>query len=98
MSWWLLFAHGAAVIVGWADRTWLPADPTRRLALALGLTIYFLRLLFTLFAFFRRAVRWSEAVFVALWIFFIYLLLSLACAANVNAFREIGRASCRERV
>lgn len=86
MSWWLLFAHGAAMIAGWTGHTWPVGDPMRRLALALGLTIYFLRLLFTLFAFFRRAVRWGEAIFVALWVFFIYALLSLTCAPNVHPF------------
>lgn len=86
MSWWLLFGGGAAMIAGWTGRIWLGGDLTRRLALALGLTVYFLRLLFTLFAFFRRPIRWGEAVFVALWVLFIYLLLSLTCVANVHPF------------
>jgi steroid 5-alpha reductase family enzyme len=84
ISWWLLFGGGAQVIAAWTGHRWPAGDPTRRLVLALGLTIYFLRLLFTLFGFFRRAVHWGEAAFVAVWILFIYLVLSLTCAANVH--------------
>ena len=84
VAWWLLFGE---VISGIATRITSAApaaDPIRRLLLALALTIYFIRLLFTQFVFLRRAIRWGEAITITIWVAFIYLLLSLTARANTH--------------
>jgi protein-S-isoprenylcysteine O-methyltransferase Ste14 len=81
VAWWLLL--GGAVTAGlWFHLHWTPGDPTRRLALAIALSIYFVRLLFTQFVFLRRALGWSEASTIAVWVFILCLWLSLAAASN----------------
>ena len=84
MAWCLLFGGGIAVLGSFVGRAWHPGDPLRRLLLALALTIYFIRLLFTQFVFLKRAIRWSEALTIAVWVACIYLLLSLAGGANAH--------------
>lgn len=82
MAWWLLIGGGVATLGTWCHRPWQTADPLRGLVLAVALSIYFVRLLFTQFVFLKRAVGWNEAVTVAVWIAFIYLLLALAGGTN----------------
>jgi protein-S-isoprenylcysteine O-methyltransferase Ste14 len=86
MAWWLLLGRGIPVIgpsVGW---TWSPGSEARRLCLAIALSIYFVRLLFTQFVFLKRAVSWSEAGMIAPWVLCIYLLLSFAASTNPTPF------------
>jgi steroid 5-alpha reductase family enzyme len=73
-------------MAAWTALPWHAGDLLRRLSLALALTIYFVRLLFTQFVFLRRALAWSEAATIAVWIAIIYLLLSLAGATNRGPF------------
>lgn len=82
VAWWLLLGSGAVVIGALFGRHWTPGDPTRRLALAIALSIYFVRLLFTQFVFLRRAMGWSEAATIAVWLLCLFLWLSLAAATN----------------
>ncbi|HEY3989665.1 MAG TPA: DUF1295 domain-containing protein [Acidobacteriaceae bacterium] len=82
VEWWLLFGGGIAVTGARFGHLWLPGDPMRRLALALALSIYFLRLLLTQFVFLKRAIRWSEVATIAIWVACIYLLLALAGGTN----------------
>ena len=82
MAWWLLFGRGIPVAGAWIGRRWNPGDETRRLCLAIALSIYFVRLLFTQFVFLKRAVSWSEAAMIAPWVLCIYLLLALAGGTN----------------
>jgi protein-S-isoprenylcysteine O-methyltransferase Ste14 len=84
MAWWLLFGGGIAHVGRWMGQQWQTGDAARRLVLALALTIYFLRLLLTQFVFLKRAIRWGEAITVAVWVACIYLLLSLAGGTNVR--------------
>ncbi len=79
---WLLLAGGIPVIGASVGRAWGPGDETRRLSLAAALSIYFVRLIFTQFAFLKRAVSWSEAGMIAIWVLCIYLLLALAGGTN----------------
>ncbi len=84
VAWWLLLGGGIPAIgasVGW---TWSLGSEARRLCLAIALSIYFVRLLFTQFVFLRRAVSWSETGMIAPWILCIYLLLSFAGGTNPN--------------
>ena len=82
VAWWLLFGRGLVLVGGWFGQRWNPGDETRRLFLAVALSIYFLRLLFTEFVFLKRAVSWSEAGMIAPWILCIYLVLSIAGGTN----------------
>jgi protein-S-isoprenylcysteine O-methyltransferase Ste14 len=84
VAWWLLMDGGIPAIgasVGW---TWTLGNEARRLCLAIALSIYFARLLFTQFVFLKRAVSWSEVGMIAPWVLCIYLLLSLAGGTNPN--------------
>ena len=51
-------------------------------SLAVALSVYFFRLLFTQFVFLKRAVSWSEAGMIAPWVPCIYLVLSIAGGTN----------------
>jgi protein-S-isoprenylcysteine O-methyltransferase Ste14 len=63
---------------------WHPGNLVCRISLAIALSIYFVRLLFTQFVFLKRAVGWSEASTIAIWVGFIYLLFSFAGATNAG--------------
>jgi protein-S-isoprenylcysteine O-methyltransferase Ste14 len=82
VAWWLLFGGGIKFVSAWFGWAWTPSDPARRLWLAVMLSIYFVRLLFTQFLFLKRAVNWSEASMIASWVLCIYLLLAIAGGTN----------------
>ena len=67
---------------GWFGRMWRPGDPVRRLCLAAGFSIYYIRILFTEFVFLKRGVSWSEVFTIAFWLFFIVLLLGIEGGGN----------------
>lgn len=90
LAWWLLSSGGIPTISAYAGWTWSPGNETRRLCLAIALSIYFVRLLFTQFVFLKRAVTWSEAGVIAPWVLCIYLLLSLTGGTNPS---PLGAAS-----
>jgi len=81
-SWWLLLGGGLAA---WQSRfPWLGqgGDAGRRLALAAGFAIYFVRILFTEFVFLRRGVAWSEVFTIVPWLAFIFALLAVTGGGN----------------
>lgn len=87
MAWWLLFWGGLSILSVWSSHLWTHSpwqvgNPVRRLLLALALSVYFFRLLLTLFVFFKRGIRWNEAAVVAGWVAFIYLAMSVAGGTN----------------
>ncbi|MEO6910323.1 MAG: DUF1295 domain-containing protein [Edaphobacter sp.] len=84
MAWWLLLGGGIPSIAASMGWTWNLGSEARRLCLAIALTVYFVRLLFTQFVFLKRAVSWSETGMIAPWILCIYLLLSFAGGTNPN--------------
>jgi protein-S-isoprenylcysteine O-methyltransferase Ste14 len=84
-AWWLL-CGGTAVISAAFGWSWNSGNGARRLCLAVMLSIYFIRLLFTQFVFLRRAVSWSEASMIAPWILCIYLVLAIAGGTNPAPF------------
>lgn len=90
LVWWLLFGGGLAIVGGWFGRAWRPGDPVRRACLAVALSIYVIRLFFTLFVFLKRGVSWAEVFTVALWILCIYLLLAIFGGRNQAAFSIVG--------
>lgn len=82
LEWWLLFGGGLA----------RPGDPVRRACLGAALTIYYIRLLFTEFAFLKRGVRWSEVFTIAPWLLFLYLFLGIQGGRNFKTFGAVGMA------
>lgn len=88
--WWLLFGGGLAIVGDWFGRTWKPGDLVRRAWLAAALSIYYVRLLFTMFVFLKRGVSWTEVLTVSPWIFCIYLLLAICGGRNTAAFSVAG--------
>ncbi len=86
LVWWLLVGGGLEIVGRWFGRTWTPGDIVRRFCLAAGLSIYYVRILFTQFVFLKRAVGWKEAFTIVPWILCIYLLLAIAGGTNPEAF------------
>lgn len=84
IAWWLLVGGGITSMGIRFREAWHPGDTVRRFALAIALSIYFVRLLFTQFVFLQRAIGWSEALTIAIWVACIYLLLSFAGGTNAR--------------
>ena len=82
IAWWLLVGGGIEMVGIWSGHPWHTGNSIRRFLLGVALSIYFIRLLFTQFVFLKRAIGWSEAATVAIWVACIYLLLSLAGGTN----------------
>jgi len=86
MAWWLLLGGGLAIAgrwLGWAGTT---GNPPRRLLLAGGFLIYYVRILFTEFVFLKRGVSWSEVFTIAPWLLTVVLLLGIAGGTNPSPF------------
>lgn len=92
MAWWLLFGGGIGFVGEWLGRTWMPGDPVRRLCLATGFSIYFIRILFTAFVFLKRGMSWNEAFTIGFWIFLIVLALGIAGGTEPAALGAAGGA------
>jgi protein-S-isoprenylcysteine O-methyltransferase Ste14 len=89
-AWWLLFGGGLGTTGGWLGRTWAPGDALRRALLAAGITVYYVRVLFTEFVFLRRGVSWSEVFTIAPWMLSVFLLLGIAGGTNARVFGAAG--------
>jgi hypothetical protein len=60
LAWWLVLGPGlriAGIWFGWIGK---PGDEVRRIGLAVGFSIYYIRILLTKFVFLKRGVSWSE--------------------------------------
>jgi protein-S-isoprenylcysteine O-methyltransferase Ste14 len=68
---WLLTGGGLSRAASWFGLT-----------LAAAFTVYYIRLLFTQFVFLKRGIGWSEALTIAPWLLFIFLLLGIEGATN----------------
>ena len=86
LAWWLLIAGGLTSLAGWFGLHWTYGNRLRRASLAVALTIYFIRVLFTEFVFLKRGASWVEVFTIAPWVFCIYILLSLSGGTNSAAF------------
>jgi protein-S-isoprenylcysteine O-methyltransferase Ste14 len=82
MTWWLLFGGGIATAGTWSGQQWSPGNEARRECLAVALSIYFARMLFTQLVFLRRSVSWNEAGMIIPWVLCIYVLISIAGGTN----------------
>ncbi len=90
LAWWLLLAGGLEIAAGWLPWIGKPGDHLRRVCLAAGFSIYYLRLLFTVFVFLRRGVNWSEALTVAVWVWCLVMLLGIAGGTNPRPLSVVG--------
>ncbi|HYL37989.1 MAG TPA: DUF1295 domain-containing protein [Bryobacteraceae bacterium] len=90
LAWWLLFGAGLQIFGHWFGRAWTPGDAMRRACLAIGLTIYYIRVLFTAFVFLRRGMGWSEAFTIAPWMLLMYLLIGITGGTNAEPFSAVG--------
>ncbi len=84
VAWWLLFGGGIETAGGWFGWIWGPGDAVRRACLAAALSIYYIRILFTEFAFLKRGVSWSEVFTIAPWMLCIYVLLATTGGQNTS--------------
>lgn len=79
---WLMFLNGIGTIAATFGFPISIGDDTRRILIMSGGIIYFIRLLFTEFVFVNRAVKWSEALTIALWLFIIYFTFTFTGGTN----------------
>lgn len=90
VAWWLLLGGGLETAGHWLGAGWRSGDTVRRFCLAAGVSIYYLRLLFTIFVFLKRKLAWGEAIGIAFWILCVYLLLAIFGGTNRDAFGVSG--------
>ncbi len=90
VAWWLLFGGGIATTGAWFGRDWMVGDVVRRAVLAVALSIYFVRLLFTEFVFLKRGMSWAEVFTIAPWVFAVYVSLAIAGGTNPAALGFLG--------
>jgi protein-S-isoprenylcysteine O-methyltransferase Ste14 len=90
MAVWLLSGVGLPVVSARLGWVWRPGDPIRRASLAIALSIYYIRLLFTWFAFLKRGMTWGEALTIAPWLLCIYLLMAIAGGTNQTTLGVTG--------
>lgn len=90
VAWWLLMAGGIETARGWF--TWIgrTGNELRRVFLAVGFSIYYVRILFTDFVFLKRGINWSEAFTVAGWLLCIVILLGIEGGANPSMVGATG--------
>ncbi len=82
LVWWLLFCDGLKTAGAWFGRDWRPGDLARRACLAIALSTYYVRILFTEFVFLKRGVSWSEVLTIVPWMLGIYVLLAAVGGQN----------------
>ncbi len=92
LAWWLLFGGGLETVGAWFGRTWTPGDEARRVCLAAGFSIYYIRILFTEFAFLKRGVSWSEVFTIAPWLVGIISFLGVTGGTNPEPLGAAGIA------
>ncbi|HVC47887.1 MAG TPA: DUF1295 domain-containing protein [Terracidiphilus sp.] len=84
LCWGILFGGGLALLSRQLLLEWEPGDPLRRALLAAAFTLYFVRVLFTVFVFLKRGVGWTEVFTVAPWVLCIFLLLAVLGGFNAS--------------
>lgn len=84
LSWWMLFGGGLAHLSHHLLLEWEPGDLLRRELLAAAFTIYFVRVLCTVFVFLRRGMGWTEVFTIAPWVLCIFLLLAILGGYNTS--------------
>lgn len=89
-AWWLLLGGGMETAREWSGWIGGPGNELRRILLAAGFSIYYVRILFTVFVFLKRGVSWSEAFTIAGWLLCIVMLLGIAGGTNSSAVDQIG--------
>jgi protein-S-isoprenylcysteine O-methyltransferase Ste14 len=82
LAWWLLAGPGVIDLGGWFGLKWSSGDAGRRICLAAGFSVYYVRILSTEFALLNRGVGWNEVFTIALWLLIIVLLLGVAGGTN----------------
>lgn len=84
LAWWLL-TGGMAVAGGWLGHSWRQGNPMRIMAIGVALTVYFVRVLGTVFVFLRRGVSWTEVFTIAPWVLALNAAMALAGGTNAAA-------------
>ncbi len=82
LAWWLLLGPGLKIAGTWFGWIGKPGDEIRRICLAAGFSIYYIRILFTEFVFLKRGVSWSEVFTIAPWLLCIVALLATTGGTN----------------
>ncbi len=82
LGWWLLLGGGLETAHGWFGWINTPGEILRRIFLAMGFSIYYVRILFTEFVFLKRGVSWSEVFTITPWLLLIFLFLGITGGTN----------------
>jgi protein-S-isoprenylcysteine O-methyltransferase Ste14 len=82
LAWWQLLGPGLRIAGIWFGWIGNPGDEVRRICLAAGFSIYYIRILFTEFIFLKRGVSRSEVLAIAPWLLCIVALLPITGGTN----------------
>ncbi len=88
ISYWLLFLHGIDLIGKVFSFPMETGEVHRRWIIIICGILYFIRVNINEFIFLKRAMMWSEALTIALWLFIVYCTFSFTGGLNSNG---IGR-------
>ncbi|HVU47755.1 MAG TPA: DUF1295 domain-containing protein [Terracidiphilus sp.] len=92
LVWWLLFGGGIGLAGAWFGHSLPAGDSIRSMAVAIALSIYFIRVLCTEFVFLKRGVSWTEVFTIAPWVLCIFVFLSMVAGTNSATFGAVGFA------
>ena len=94
LIYWLLLGGGIPVVASWIGWDWHSLNSARCAVLTAAFSIYFVRLLFTIFTFLRRGMSWQEVFTIGPWVLFIFLLIGIAGALNSTPLGISAVAGC----
>jgi hypothetical protein len=91
-AWWLLLGDGLMTLGRWLGWNLQVGSVIRRLALTVGFSVYYIRILFTVFVFLRRGIGWLEVFSIAPFMLLAVLLMGVSGGTNHEAFGWVGSA------
>ena len=91
-AWGLLLGGGLDTARNWFNWIRPSGNLVRRMSLAVAFSIYYVRILFTIFVFLKRGVSWSEVFSISPWALFIFIFLGIAGGTNPVALGVGGSA------
>jgi steroid 5-alpha reductase family enzyme len=92
LAWYLLLGGGLAKAGGWFSQDWAAGDPTRRICLAVAFSIYYVRILFTVFVFQKQRMGWGSVFGITTWILCIYVFLAILAGVTHRSLGYTGVA------
>jgi protein-S-isoprenylcysteine O-methyltransferase Ste14 len=90
LCWWILYCGGLSLLSRHLFLEWEPGPALRRALLGSAFTVYFVRVLITVFVFLRRGMGWTEVFTIAPWALCIFLLFAILGGFNASPVGLLG--------